>query len=77
MSPEVSLLNEVWEIVRGHVNKKDRLEVADAILQRFEDHVDIDDIEVYKNEFDSAMKAAIVSLYDDVEDDDDDDYEWE
>lgn len=76
MSPEVSLLNEVWEIVRTHVNKKDRLEVADSILQKFEDHVDIEDIQVYKNEFDSAMKTAIVSLYDDMEDDDDLD-EWE
>jgi hypothetical protein len=75
MSPEVSLLNEVWEITRRHVNKKDRLEVADAILQTFEDHVDISEIELYKNEFDSSMKAAIVSLYDCLEDDEDD--EWE
>lgn len=74
MSPEVSLLNEVWEIVRDHINKKDRVEVAEAILRTFDEHVDVDDIEVYKNEFDGVMKTAIVSVYDEVDDDDDD---WE
>lgn len=76
MSPEVSLLNEVWEIARRHVNKKDRLEVADSVLRTFEEHVDIADIELYKNEFDSPMKAAIISLFDCLEDEDEED-DWD
>lgn len=75
MSPEVSLLNEVWEIVRNQINKKERVEIAESILRTFDEHVDIEDIDVYKNEFDGVMKTAIVSVYSE-EDDDDEDDDW-
>ena len=75
MSPEVSLLNEVWEIVREQINKKERVAIAEAILRTFEEHVDIEDIDVYKNEFDGVMKTAIISVYED-EDEDEEDDDW-
>lgn len=67
MSAEVELLCEVWEIVHVHINRKDRVEVAEAVLRSFESHVDLDDIHIYKNEFDGAMKTAIMSVFDDVD----------
>lgn len=77
MSPEVALLDEVWDIVKVHITRKDRVEVAEALLRTFEDHVSIDDIEDHVQSFDSAMKAAIKSHFDyllDKDNDDDDDY---
>jgi len=76
MSPEVALLDEVWDIVKPHISKKDRIEIAEAILRTFEDHISLDDIEDHIQSFDSAMKAAIKSHFDYLldKDDDDDDY---
>lgn len=77
MSPEVALLNEVWEIMKGHVPQKERLSEAERLLRLFDENIDIGDIDMYKNEFDKVMKTAIVSYFDEgVEDEDefDDDY---
>lgn len=73
MSPEVALLDEVWDIVKTHISKKERAEIAEAILRTFEDHVSLDDIEEHIQSFDSAMKAAIKSHFDYLLDKDDDD----
>lgn len=73
MSPEVALLDEVWDIVKTHISKKERAEIAEAILRTFEDHLSLDDIEEHIQSFDSAMKAAIKSHFDYLLDKDDDD----
>ena len=77
MSPEVVLLNEVWEVVREHIPKKERVHVAETMLRCFEENLDMSDIETYKNEFDSAMKTAIVTNADTLDDDGDDWDDWE
>lgn len=76
MSPEVALLAEVWQVVKSHINTKEQLDVAEDILKAFDEHVGLDDIDLYKNEFDRAIKAAIVSYYGEPEDDDDFEDEW-
>jgi len=81
MSPEVALLDELWDIVKVHIPKKDRVEFAETILRTFEDHLSLDDIEDHVQSFDSAMKAAIKSHFDYLLDNDeskDDDYnDWD
>jgi hypothetical protein len=81
MSPEVALLDEVWDIVKLHIPRKDRVEIAETLLRTFEDHVSLDDIEEHLQSFDSAMKAAIKSHFDYLVDKDeasDDDYnDWD
>jgi hypothetical protein len=77
MSPEVALLDELWDIVKIHVPKKDRIEFAETILRTFEEHLSLDDIEEHIQSFDSAMKAAIKSHFDYLLDKDDDDNDWD
>ena len=78
MSPEVALLDEVWDIVKIHIPRKDRVEMAETLLRTFEDHVSLDDIEEHIQSFDSAMKAAIKSHFDYLLDEEvEDDTEWE
>jgi 2,4-dienoyl-CoA reductase-like NADH-dependent reductase (Old Yellow Enzyme family) len=77
MSPEVALLDELWDIVKVHVPKKDRIEFAETILRTFEEHLSLDDIEEHIQSFDSAMKAAIKSHFDYLLDKDDDDNDWD
>ena len=77
MSPEIALLSETWELVKTHVNSKDRLHVAETMLRLFEENIDIQDIDIYKNEFDKVMKTAIVTYFDEGGDDEDDDDEYE
>jgi len=76
MSPEVALLEELWASLKPYIQKKDRLEAAEMIVRTFDEHLSVDDIDVYKNEFDSVMKAAIVSHFDYLNDDDDDDDDY-
>ncbi len=79
MSPEVALLDEIWDIVKIHIPRKDRVEMAETILRTFEDHLSLDDIEEHLQSFDSAMKAAIKSHFDYLLDgnEDDDDEDWD
>jgi len=64
MSPEIALLNEVWETVKDFVPKKDRIEIAEKMLTLFEENIDISELQVYSNEFDSVMKTAILTHLD-------------
>lgn len=75
MSPEVALLAEVWGIVKNHIHVKERIEVAESILECFDENVDIGDIDIYQNEFDSSMKVAIRSHFGNEDDDLDEDWE--
>lgn len=78
MSPELALLSETWDIVKNYIPRKERLEVAESLLKSFDEHADMDGIDIHKNEFDSIMKAAILSHYDYLFDgDDDDDDNWD
>lgn len=77
MSAEVALLNEVWEIVKSTIPAKERVHVAESLIRCFEDHVDISDIDMYKNEFDKVMKAALLSHFSELDDDADDEEDWE
>lgn len=76
MNPEIELLNETWDIVKDHIPRKDRVTVAEEILRSFEAHMDMSEIEVYKNDFDASMKAAIVALAGDQDGDEESD-DWE
>lgn len=77
MSPEVSLLCELWDKVSPFIPKKDRVDVAEEVLRTFDDHIDISEAEEHYNTFDNVMKAALVSHFDiglDDEDDEDEDF---
>lgn len=71
MSPEVALLLETWDIVKGQIAKKEQLHIAESLVRSFEDHIGIDDVQDHLNEFDRVMKAALVSHFDLGDDDKD------
>ena len=75
MSPEVALLSETWQLFKNSVHVKERIEMAEALLELFEEHIDISDLETWKNEFDKSMKVAIRSRYEDELEDDEDDWD--
>lgn len=75
MSPEVALLSETWQLFKNNVHIKERIEMAEALLELFEEHIDISDLETWKNEFDKSMKVAIRSRYEDELDEDEDDWD--
>lgn len=64
MSPEVALLIDTWDCVKSFIPAKERLHVAENLVRTFEDNVDVSDAEANINEFDTVMKAAIVSHFD-------------
>lgn len=74
MSPEVALLSETWQLFKNHIHVKERIEMAESLLELFEEHIDIDDLDAWKNEFDRSMKVAIRSRYEDVTEDDSEDW---
>jgi hypothetical protein len=77
MSPEVALLLDAWDTIKSFIPAKERLHVAEELLRSFEDHVDISEAEDNANEFDSVMKAALISHFDIGLDDDDDEEDWD
>jgi hypothetical protein len=77
MSPEVALLLDSWDTVKTYIPAKERLHVAEELVRTFEDNVDITEAEDHANEFDSVMKAALISHFDIGMEDDDDDEEWD
>ena len=53
--------------------------IAEEVVRIFDDNVDISEFDEVINEFDSVMKAAIISHFDigfDDNDDDDDDWDY-
>jgi hypothetical protein len=77
MNLDISFMHELWDGIKPFIPKKERLAAAEAVVRTFDDNADISEIEDHITEFDSAMKAAIVShfeFYD--ESDDEDDGEW-
>lgn len=77
MSPEVALLLDAWDTVKSFIPAKERLHVAEELVRTFEDNVSISDAEDHINEFDTVMKAALVSHFDIGLDDEDDDEDWD
>tara|TARA_B100001559_G_C16337572_1_gene546453 strand:+ start:330 stop:560 length:231 start_codon:yes stop_codon:yes gene_type:complete len=76
MSPEVALLLDAWDSIKSFIPAKERLHVAEELVRTFEDHVDISEAEHNANEFDSIMKAALISHFDiGLEDDEDEDWD--
>lgn len=75
MSPEVALLSETWQLFKNSVHISERVEMADALLDLFDEHLDLVDLETWKHEFDKSMKVAIRARYEDELDDEDDDWE--
>jgi len=76
MSPEVALLLDVWDTIKSQIPAKERLHVAEDLVRTFEDHVSISDAEDHLNEFDTVMKAALVSHFD-IGLDDEDEEDWD
>lgn len=64
MSPEVALLLDAWDTVKAYIPVKERVHVAEELVRTFEDNVDISEAEDHANEFDSVMKAALISHFD-------------
>jgi len=77
MSPEIALLIDTWDCVKSFIPAKERLHVAENLVRSFEDNVDIADAENNINEFDSVMKAAIVSHFDIGFDEEEDQEDWD
>lgn len=76
MSPEVALLLDAWDTVKSFIPAKERLHVAEELVRTFEDNVSISDAEDHINEFDTVMKAALVSHFD-IGLDDEEEEDWD
>ena len=77
MNPDIELLYNIWDSVKPYVAVKERLHVAEEIVRVFDDQLDISEVEDNLNQFDSVMKAALISHYEFGLDDDDDNEDWE
>tara|TARA_X000000368_G_C22664780_1_gene551247 strand:+ start:345 stop:578 length:234 start_codon:yes stop_codon:yes gene_type:complete len=77
MNPEVALLLETWDSIKSYLPKKERLNIAEILVRTFDDNVDISEVESSIMEFDSIMKAAIVSHFDIGIEEDEEDEDWD
>ena len=77
MNPDIELLYNIWDSVKPYVAVKERLHVAEEIVRVFDDQLDISEVEDNLNQFDSVMKAALISHYEFGLDNDDDEEDWD
>ena len=63
MNPDIELLYNIWDSVKPYVAVKERLHVAEEIVRTFDDMLDIAEVEENLNQFDSVMKAALISYF--------------
>lgn len=73
MNPDIAFLHDTWDSVKPFVTKKERLLAAEALVRIFDENLDISSAENHINEFDSQLKAALVSHLDIGFDDENDD----
>jgi len=69
----VELLIEAWDLIKGYIPKKERVETAESILNLFEAHTDMSHIDEYLNELDGAFKTVLIERGGLSEADDEDD----
>lgn len=78
MNPDIAFLHDTWDSVKPFVAKKERLHAAEAIVRAFDDNIDISLAEDHINEFDTQLKAALITHlgigFDDEDDEDDNEY---
>lgn len=78
---EVNLIVDVWESVKTYIDKKERYDVALALLRSLENHYDMDSVSDELLGNDSVLDEVIKDLYagHDAEDDDfdEDDYDYD
>jgi hypothetical protein len=76
MNPDIELLYNIWDNVKPYVAVKERLHVAEEIVRTFDDMLDIAEVEDSLNQFDSVMKAALISHFEfGLEDSDEEDWD--
>ena len=76
MTNDACFLNEIWGAVAPHIPKKERFEIAQQLVEIFDDNSMADGFE-FETEFDGDLKAAVVAhfeLDEQFEDEEEDDY---
>lgn len=65
MTNEISLLYETWSQIQPYIPKKDRVTVAETLIRLFDESVDLDPSMMREeaHDFDSALRAAVISYY--------------
>ena len=76
MNPDISFLHDLCDGMKAHIPKKDRLQVAESIVRVFDEYADIGAIEESLNEFDAAMKTALMEHFGFGLEDEDEDDDW-
>lgn len=75
MTPETSLLLEVWETVKGQIHEREQDAIAQEIIECFDNNVSMEDWGSIAYTCDETLKNALNSYFEeDDEDDDDDDF---
>ncbi len=78
MNPDISFLHELWDSIKSFTPKKERLQLAESVVRVFDENADIGDIEPHLNEFDHAMKTALMEHFSiGLDDEDEDNLDWE
>lgn len=72
---ELTLMNDIWCLVKPYLPTKERLHLADGLVELFDDYGMSDGIED-TFDIDKDLKVAVVSFYDMVAEDNNDDDQW-
>lgn len=76
MTRDSAFLNDLWLIIKPHVNPKERLDIADSLVELLDEY-GISDGHEHDVGFDKDLGVAITSYYSLDKDEDDEEYGYD
>jgi hypothetical protein len=77
MTTDLSIIIEVWEVIKPSIEAKERDEVCANLVRVFDDHGVIEYDEVGINECDKHLRPAIEEYFEIDYQDEDEDEDWD
>lgn len=74
MTSDIALLNELWAAVKTHVPSKERLAVAEAFVELFDEYGMAEGLE-HETDVDGDLKIAATTFFGVIDKDEDAEYE--
>lgn len=71
---DTDFLIECWDRIKPFIDKKERMEVADALISVFDGHGLVDGMESIADTLDGELRVAVRAHFNMDEDDDNDSY---
>lgn len=73
MTHDISFLADIWSSMKTFVPRKEHEQAAEALIQLFDDYMDLSEVADHVDDFDRTMRSCLIDYFDMHSTDRDDD----